>query len=153
MPQLEDDALIFSLHDVIGEDLEDEMSGVTSRDSQSEVAEPRQRYYYLSRDPTSDDPINKQSAQRDLEHHKPLFVSDMQLHGRLNAGLTQEEATLEVGNSPPQVDASGIEMGINVETSIPNGDVDSSYFASYSGHGNCSCGLTRRASANTDRHP
>lgn len=143
MPQLEDDALLYSLHDIIGDDLDDEMSGMTFRVDQSEVAQPQRRGYHLSTDPRPDNPIYRiaemegrvESAQRDLQQHRQLLASDMQLHGRLGHGLTAEETTLEVRNSPQQTDAFETEMVPNGDNSKLNGDTDSSYFASYSGHG------------------
>lgn len=142
MPQLEDDALLYSLHDIIGEDLEDAMSGATLGVGQNEVAQPPRRDYHLSRDPRPDNPIYRiaemerrvRDAQRDLENHKQLLASDMQLQGRLENGLIREETTLEPRGNPQQIHASETEIGPNGNTSTSNGDTDSSYFASYSGH-------------------
>ena len=139
MPQLEDDALLYSLHDIVGEDLEDELTGVTFAVGQIEVAQPPQRDYNLSRDPRPDNPIYRiaemeyrvRMAQRDLENHKELLASDMQVAGRLNSGLSLKETTLEAHNSSPQMTASRNEIA------KLDGNTDSSYFASYSGHGNC----------------
>ena len=144
-PQLEDDALLYSLHDIIGEDLEDEMCGVTLGVCQIEAAQAPPRGYSLSRDPRPDNPIYRvaemeqkvKSAQRDLERHKQLLESDMQLHSLLNTGLTREENRLEAGNSPQEVHSSETETVLYGNTSIFNGDSESSYFASYSGHGKC----------------
>lgn len=146
MPQLEDDALLYSLHDIIGDSLDDEMSGMTFRVDQIEVAQPQRRDYHLSRDPGPDNPIYRiaemerrvESAQRDLQQHRQLLASDMQLHGRLGHGLTGEEPTLEVRNNPQQTDAFETEMIPNGDASKLNGNTDSSYFASYSGHGKSS---------------
>ena len=161
MPQLEDDALLYSLHDIIGDDLDDEMSGMTFRVDQSEVAQPQRRDYHLSTDPRPDNPIYRiaemerrvESAQRDLQQHRQLLASDMQLHGRLGHGLAGEEPALEVPDSPQQTDAFETEMAPNGDTSKLNGNTDSSYFASYSGHGIfffCSYAM---ANADIDRHP
>lgn len=157
MPQLEDDALIYSLHDVIGEHLEDEMSGVTFGVGQMEVAQPPQRDYYLSRDPRPDNPIYRiaemeqrvESAQRGLQLHMQLLASDMQLHGRLSDGLNGEENPFDARNRAQELQTSGTEM-------IPptsNGDTDASYFASYSGHGKCFSNLARWPNADVRRYP
>lgn len=151
MPQLEDDALLYSLHDIIGEDLEDAMSGATLGAGQNEVAQPPRRDYHLSRDPRPDNPIYRiaemerrvRDAQRDLENHKQLLASDMQLQGRLENGLIREETTLEPRGNPQQIHASETEIGPNANTPTSNGDTDSSYFASYSGHGESSYDLVR----------
>ena len=144
MPQLEDDALLYSLHDVVGEDLEVELSGVSIAIGQNEVAQPPQRDYSLSRDPRPDDAIYRIAemeqrvinAQTDLDNHRQLLASDMQVQGRLNNGLTLGETTLETRNSSPQIIASTTEIASNGKTSKTDGNTDSSYFASYSGHGN-----------------
>ena len=152
MPQLDDDALVYSLHDFIGEeDLEDAMSGVTFGASQAEPAQPPQRDYHLSRDPRPDNPIYRiaemqqrvKNAEKDLQNHKQLLASDMQLQGRLNNGLGLEETTLEPRNSPQQGRASDTETEPDGNISTTNGNTDSSYFASYSGHGKCSFDLVR----------
>lgn len=161
MPQLEDDALLYSLHDVIGEDLEEEMSGVTFGVGQIEVTQLPQHDYYLSRNPRPDNPIYRiaemeqrlKSAQKDLENHKQMLASDMQLRRRLDNGLTWEETTLEAHNSPQEVQVSGTEMESNGTTSKVNGDTDSSYFASYSGHGKSLFDLAICSSADMDRYP
>lgn len=161
IPQFEDDALLYSLHDVIGEDLEDDMSGVTMGIGQIEVAPDPQRGYHLSRDPRSDN-LNYgiaemeqrvRSAQKDLERHKQLLVSDMQLHDPLNNGLTREENTLEARNSPQEVHVAATEVIPNGKNSKLNGDSDSSYFASYSGHGKFFFYLARWLNADVDRYP
>ena len=149
-PQLEDDALLYSLHDVVGEELDDELSGVTFavgqiEIGQIEVAQPTERDYILSRDPRPDNPKYRiaeiqqtiRNALKDLENHRQFLASDMQVHARLNGGLTLGGATLEARNSSLQIDASGIEIAPNGDTSNLDGNTDSSYFASYSGHGNC----------------
>ena len=144
MPQLEDDALLYSLHDIVGEDLDDELSGVTFAVGQIEVDQPPRRDYHLSRDPRPDNPIYRiaemeqrvRNAQRDLENHRQLLADDMQLHAQLNGGLTWGGTTLEARNSSLQIDASGIKIAPNGDTSNLEGNTDSSYFASYSGHGN-----------------
>ncbi|CAF9913087.1 MAG: hypothetical protein ALECFALPRED_008628 [Alectoria fallacina] len=142
IPQLEDDALLYSLHDIIGEDLEDEVSGVTVGVGQSEAAQPPQYTYDLSRVPRPDDSIygiaeleqRVRSAQRDLENQKQLLASDLQLHGRLENGLTREKTILEAGNSPQEIQTFDTETGSSGNASVMKGDTDSSYFASYSGH-------------------
>ena len=146
MPQLEDDALLYSLHDVIGDDLEDEMSDVTFRINQLEVAQPERREFYLSSDPRPDDRTYRiaeleqrvKTAQRDLDLHKQMLAHDMELAGRLNHDLTLEEDTFTVGSSLQQSDASDIGVASNGNTSNMNDDTDSDYFASYSGHGDFS---------------
>ena len=143
MPQLEDDALLYSLHDIIGEGLEDDMNGVTFRVGQIEVAQPQPREYYLSRDPRPDNPIYRiteleqrvKSAQRDLELHKQMLASDMQLAGRLDHDLTLERDTLEVHSNPAQTDDFETRVASNGDAPKLNEDADSSYFASYSGPG------------------
>ena len=151
MPQLEDDALLYSLHDVIGDGLEDEMSDVTFRVNQVEVAQPEQPDFYpercetgLSSEPGLDDPIRKmaqleqrvKTAQRDLELHKQTLAGDMELAGRRNRDLTlEEEDTFAVRISPQQSDVFETEVAPNGSISNMNEDADSNYFASYSGHG------------------
>ena len=150
MPQLEDDALLYSLHDIIGDDLEDEVSDVTIRVNQVEVAQPEQRdfyperrEFYLSSDPQPDDQKYRiaeleqrvQKAQRDLELHKQMLANDMGLAGRLNHDLTLEEDTFTVRSSSQQSDDHRMGVAPNGNTSSMNEDADSSYFASYSGHG------------------
>ena len=150
MPQLEDDALLYSLHDIIGDDLEDEMSDVTFKVNQVEVAQPEQRDFnperrecYLSSDPRPDDRIYRtaeleqrvETAQRDLELHKQMLANDMELAGRLNHDLILEGDTFTVRSSPQQLDDIKIGVAPNGNTSNMNEDADSSYFASYSGHG------------------
>ena len=160
MPQLEDDALLYNLQDVMGEDLEDEMNGGTFGVDQIEIDQLPQRDYILSRDPRPENPIYRiaemeervKGAQRDLEKYKQLFASDMQLYDRLGDGLSREGTFLEAPNSVPEVNASGTESGPNVNTSTTNRDTDSSYFASYSGHGKCFFDLARLSTAEVDRH-
>ncbi len=160
MPQLEDDALLYNLQDIMGEDLEDEISGVTFGVGQVEVDQLPQRDYILSRDPRPENLISRiaemeervKRAQRDLENHKQLFASDMQLHDPLGNGLSREETFLEAPNSLPEVNASGTESGPNGNTSTTNRDIDSSYFASYSGHGKCFFDLARLSNAEVYRH-
>lgn len=143
MPQLEDDALLYSLHDVVGEDLEDDLSGVTFAVDHIEIAQPPQRDYILSRDPRPDNPIYRiaelerkvRAAQSDLERNRELLASDMHAAGRLNNGLTWEDSTLEVHNNSQQIEDFEKIMGPNSNTPTPNGDVDSTYFESYAGHG------------------
>lgn len=142
MPQLEDDALLYSLHDIIGEDLDDEISGVTFGVGQTEVAQAPQRAHNLSRDPRADDPTQRiaemeqrvETAKKDLENHKHSLASDNQLHGPLENDLTREDTALEARISPQEIDAFDTKIGLNRNASIVNGDADSSYFASYSGH-------------------
>ena len=160
-PQLEDDALLYSLHDIIGEDLEDVMNGVTFGVGQVEVTQQLQRGYHLSSNPRPDNPVYRiaemeqrvRYAQRELEKHRQSLASDLQLYGRLGNGLAREENTAEVHNRPQEVHASGNELRTNGNTSTLSGDTDSSYFASYSGHGRCSFDLGRWSNANIDRHP
>ena len=150
MPQLEDDALLYSLHDIIGDDLEDEMSDVTFKVNQVEVAQPEQRdfnperrEFYLSSDPRPDDRIYRtaeleqrvEKAQRDLELHKQMLANDMELAGRLNHDLTLEEDIITISSSPRQSDAFETGVAPDGNTLNMNEDADSSYFASYSGHG------------------
>ena len=131
MPQLEDDALLYSLHDIIGDDLEVEMSDVTYRVNQVEIAQPKPREFYLSSDPRPDDRIYRiaelgqrvKKAQTDLELHQQMLANDMELAGRLNDDLTLQGDAFEMGLAP------------NGNTSKINEDADSDYFASYSGHG------------------
>ena len=160
MPQLEDDALLYSLHEAIGEDLEEEMNGVTFGVGRIEVDQRPQRDYILSRDPRTDNPIYRiaemearvKSAQRDLEQQKQLLASDMQLYGLLGNSLSREETLLEAPNSGPEVNSFGTESRPNGSTSTMNGDTDTSYFASYSGHGKCFFDLARLSNAEVDRH-
>ena len=131
MPQLEDDALLYSLHDIIGDDLEDEISDVTSRVNQVEVAQPERREFYLSSDPRPDGRAYRiaeleqrvRNAQRDLDLHKEMLAHDMELAGRLDYDLISEGDSFETGVIP------------NGNASKMNEDADSDYFASYSGHG------------------
>lgn len=161
MPQLEDDALLYSLHDIIGEDLEDETSGVTFGVGQIEVDQPPQRAYNLSKDPKPDTSMHRiaemeqrvTTAPKDLKGHKQALASDMQLHGQLDNGLTWEETTLEARINPKEIQASDTEIGINGNTPTVNGDTDSSYFASYSGHGENFFDLRRCSNADVDRYP
>ena len=159
-PQLEDDALLYSLHDIIGEDLEDAMNGLTFGVGQVEVTQQPQRGYNLSSNPRPDNPVYRiaemeqqvRNAQRDLERHRQLLASDLQLYGRLGNGLAREENTAEARNRPHEVHASETELRANDNTSTLNGDTDTSYFASYSGHGRCFFDLVRWSNANIDRH-
>ena len=161
MPQIEDDALLYSLHDIIGEDLEDETSGVTFGVGQIEVDRSPQRAYTLSKDPTTDASMHRISeieqrvatAPKDLNGHKQALAGDMQLHGQLDDNLTWEETTLEARISPNKIQDSDTEMGISGNTSTVNGDTDSSYFASYSGHGKSFFDLRRYSNADVDRYP
>ena len=142
-PQLEDDALLYSLHDVIGENLDDEMNGVTLRVNQIQVAQPPQRDYHLSRDPRPDNPIYRiaemeqqvKMAQRGLEQFKQLLAEDMQLHSQLNNNLTLEGDLLEIRSNHQETDVLETGVAPNSDTSKVHEDVESSYFASYSGHG------------------
>ena len=143
MPQLEDDALLYSLHDVVGEDLEEEESGVTLGVGQIEAAETPQLAYNLARDYGPENLVNKiavmeqrvRSAQRELEIHQQMLLSDTQLHDRLNNGYAKDETTSETRSSPHNVETSDTEMGPKASTSTVNENTDASYFASYSGHG------------------
>ena len=160
-PQLEDDALLYSLHDIIGEDLEDAMNGVTFGLGQVEVTQQPQRGYHLSSNPRPDNPVYRiaemerrvRAAQRDLEQHRQLLADDLQLYGRLGNGLAREENTAEARNRPQEVHASETKLRANNgNTSTLNGDTDSSYFASYSGHGRCFFNLVRQSNADVNRH-
>lgn len=165
-PQLEDDALLYSLHDIIGEDLEDAMNGVTfgagpvEVTQQPQLSEPRPGYH-LSSHPRPDNPAYRiaememrvRMAQTDLERHRQLLAEDLQRWGRLGNGLAREQNTAEARYRPQQVHASDTELSFNGNTSTLNGDTDSSYFASYSGHGRCFFDLVRWSNANIDRHP
>lgn len=150
MPQLENDALLYSLHDIIGEDLEDETSGLTIQVRQIEVATPQQLGYHLSSNPRPDNPIYRiaelkqrvRMAERELEMHRELLASDMQLHHQLNYGLIGETIS-EACNNHLKISASEIDMKPDGNTSTSNGDIDSNYFASYSGHGKCFLDLIR----------
>ena len=143
MPQLEDDALLYSLHDVVGEDFEEEESGVTLGVGQTEAAETPQLAYNLARDYGPENLVNKiavmeqrvKSAQKELEIHQQMLLSDTQLHDRLNNGYAKNETTSEARSSPHNVEASDTEMGSKASTSTVNENTDASYFASYSGHG------------------
>ena len=150
MPQLEDDALLYSLHDIIGDDLEYEMSDVTFRVNQLEVAQPEQRdfypqrrEFYLSSDPRPDSRTYRiaelerrvKNAQRDLDLHKQMLAHDMELAGRLNHDLTLEGDTFTIDSSLQQSDAFDTGLAPNSNTSNMNEDADFDYFASYSGHG------------------
>ena len=143
MPQLEDDALLYSLHDVVGEDLEEGMSGVTLGVSQIEAAETPQLAHNLTRDNGSENLVSKiavmeqrvKSAQRELEVHQQMLLSDTQLHGRLDNGYAKDETTSEARRSPHDVEASDTEMGSKASMSTVKENTDASYFASYSGHG------------------
>ena len=123
------------------------MSDVTFKVNQVEVAQPEQRDFnperrecYLSSDPRPDDRIYRtaeleqrvEMAQRDLELHKQMLTNDMELAGPLNHDLTLEGDTFIDRSSPQQSDAFEAPNG---NTSNMNEDADSSYFASYSGHG------------------
>ena len=144
MPQLEDDALLYSLHDVVGEDLEEAMSGVTLGVGQIEIAGTPQLAYNLARDHGPENLIYKiaemeqrvRSAQRELEIHQQMLLSDTQLHDRLDNGYAVEETTSEARSSLFNVKASDTEMESKASTSNVNKNTDASYFASYSGHGN-----------------
>lgn len=150
MPQLEDDALLYSLHDIIGDDFEDEMSNVTFV-NQIEVGDfyPERREFYLSSDPRPGDRTYSiaeleqrvKNAQRDLDLHKQMHAHDMELAGRLNHDWTLEGDSFTVGSSLQQPDASDIGVAPNDNTSNINDDADSDYFASYSGHGDVSLRL------------
>ena len=144
MPQLEDDALLYSLHDVVGEDLEEEESGVTLGVGRIEAAETPQLAYNLARDYNPEDLVNKIavleqkviSAQRELEIHQQMLLSDTQLHDRLDNGYAKAETTSEARSSPHNVEASDTVMKSKASTLTVNEKTDASYFASYSGHGN-----------------
>lgn len=158
-PQLEDDALLYSLHDIVGEDLEDERNDNTLGVGQVEVSQPPG--YHLSSNPRPDGPIYRiaemeqrvRNAQRDLDNHRQLLASELQLYGRLGNGLAREEDTAEACNRPQEVHASEAQLRSSCITSNLNGDTDSSYFASYSGHGKCFFDLTRWSNVDLDRHP
>lgn len=160
-PQLEDDALLYSLHDIIGENLEDDISGVPIRASPIEVAQPRQLNYHLSTDPRPDNPkyriaeseMRVRMAQIDLERHEQLLAEDMQLHAWLGHDITREPPASEVRDSPRQTDAFRTENKPQGNVSKVNGDADSSYFASYSGHGKLLSDLARWPNVDVGRHP
>ena len=143
MPQLEDDALLYSLHDVVGEDLEEKMSDVALGVGQIEAAEKPQLAYNLARDFGPENLVYKiavmeervKSAQRELEIHQQMLLSDMQLHGTLQNGYAKDETTSEARSSPPNVEVSDTEMRSKASTLSVNENTDASYFASYSGHG------------------
>ena len=144
MPQLEDDALLYSLHDVVGEDLEEEMRGVTLGVGQIEAAETPQLAYNLARDYGPENLVEKiavmeqrvKSSQRELEIHQQMLLSDTQLDDRLNNGYAKDETTSEARSGLHNVEGSDIEVGSKASTLNMNGNTDASYFASYSGHGN-----------------
>ena len=155
-PQLEDDALLYSLNDILGEDLEDVMGGVTSSVGQIDVAPSPRQDYYLSDDPRPDNPIYKigrmeaqlRVAQQGLLQHKQLLAMDMQLKARLEHGSTWEGALRGVGGRDQEQDAFE-----NDNISRLDEDNDSSYFASYSGHGKCIFNIVRLPNADVNRHP
>ena len=116
-PVLEDDALLYSLHDIIGEGFDlrnisavDEMAENDSRDQILELEEKLQR------------------AQLDLEaRKKELDVLKLRLGSstryELNYGdLHDEGGSWEIGNDAQR-------------HALVKEQRDSSYFASYSGHG------------------
>lgn len=160
-PQLEDDALLYSLHDIIGEDLEDEISGVPVRASPIEVAKPRQFSYHLSTNPSPDNPkyriaemeMKVRMAQLGLEQHEQLLAEDMRLHAWLGLDRPREAPASEVRDSPQQTDSFTPKSKPKGNVSKVNRDADSSYFASYSGHGKLLSDLARGPNVDIGRHP
>ena len=157
-PQIEDDALLYSLHDIVGEDLEDEPIDMASGTGQIEAVKPDCN---SSRDSISVDPLYQiaeakrrvESAQRDLERLKHLLASEMQLNGQQDHSLVQGETRGEAHTSSQEIDVSEREMGSNGFISNSARDVDSSYFASYSGHGKLFLVTAKWSNADMDRYP
>ena len=143
MPQLEDDALLYSLHDVVGEDLEEKISDVTLGVDQIGAAENPQLAHTPAGDYGPENLVHKiavmeqrvKSAQRELEIHQQMLLSDTQLHGQLNNGSAKDETTSEARCSPSNIEGCDTAMGPKTSTSNVNENTDATYFASYSGHG------------------
>ena len=143
MPQLEDDALLYSLHDVVGQDFEEKKSDVTLGVDPIEAAENPQLAYNLGGDCGPENLEYKivvleqrvKSAQRELEIHRQMLLSDTQLHGQLNNGSAKGETTSDARCSLHNIEGCDTAMGSKTSTSNVNENTDASYFASYSGHG------------------
>lgn len=122
-PVLEDDPLLYNLHDIIGDELDKEVNGLSrgTEDAMSQLGGPEtDRVTYLEE--------KLRHAQQEIEARRQdlkalrlqfglLGSSETSLHGSQNGAL-------EAGNEPSN-DAAVF------------GNTDSSYFASYSGHGKC----------------
>ena len=161
MPQLEDDALLYSLHDIVGDDLDNELNGVTIGPGQIGTAQPQRRDYILSEDPRPDNPKYRIAemerkvinAQRELIKVKQLLAMDMQLHGQWNHVLTGEEAAFKLRNDVQQSGIPNRKMGLNGSAPKLSGDVDSNYFDSYSSYGERHFDPASLPNAHKDRHP
>ncbi len=121
-PVLEDDPLLYSLHDMIGEDFEKDGNG--SSGAENAMSQPsgqetdrvtslEEKLTYAQQEIEA----RKQELQALKLQYGLLGTSDASLDGSQNG-------ILDAGNE-------------TIENAATCGNTDSSYFASYSGHGRC----------------
>ena len=118
-PVLEDDALLYNLHDVIGEDLEDQRVDDAGRVAAKSGEEPTHCDYRIQ-----ELEQKLQRAQQEIETLKKQ-VEGMKLH--FNDPPDSPSAEENINHKDPET--SGYAMAVK--------NNDSSYFAAYSGHGKC----------------
>ena len=127
LPVLEDDALLWNLHDIVGQDLDEEDIGGVSVKAPGGTATDR----------------NDQNRVAELE--KKLQLAELELEARRSEikflQLKFEESESMHGksvdrNGAGERDMNGVSSGTGPARNAPMlGNTDSSYFASYSGHG------------------
>ena len=139
LPTLEDDALLYSLQDVIGDDLDDvddDMGGVPVKalngagngiNGVDRIAELEQQLQRAQ--------LERKVCKRELEALREGIEARNGYEGAL------KEITEEHGNNENETAISNPGTGPN-KNGHTLGNTDSSYFASYSGHGEFSGTLT-----------
>lgn len=122
-PVLEDDALLYSLHDIIGESLDqngDSASGAKGDKSYGEAARGKDRIQELEE--------KLQRAHQEIEaRKKELLAIKLQFGAPLHHESQEGNTYLEDGTWKTDTGA--------IKNAVMMGNTDSSYFASYSGHG------------------
>lgn len=122
-PVLEDDPLLYSLHDIFGDELDKEVDGLSrgTEDAMSQQGgHDTDQVTYLEE--------KLKHAQQEIEARRQELKALKLRFGLLGSPETSldgsQNGALEAGNEPSS------------DTAV-SGNTDSSYFASYSGHGKC----------------
>ena len=129
LPVLEDDALLWNLHDIIGQDLDDvdDETGGVSVEAPSGTA------------------IDRNDENRVAELERKLQLAELELEARrseitflqlkFEESETMHENSLDRDEARER-DMNAVSSGMGPARNAPMlGNTDSSYFASYSGHG------------------
>ena len=137
LPVLNDDTLLYSLHDVIGDDLDDDdvdedTGGVPVK------ALNGTSYGRKGVDRIAELELQLQRAQLEREAcNKELEALSKEMKSRGRFGQNLKENTTDRGNNEQENATSNSGTGPS-KNSLTLGNTDTSYFASYSGHGESS---------------